>query len=212
MVAKRAAEKGKHNRERREKARRKRNYAAEYARRNKSGLARGLSGPQWRGHPRHHEPYASELAKVRPWDPQLEEGLKRVREGETLSAAARRLHVAPERLRSYLTRTGVARKERSRWTVGPDYRQREMLIYSRGRELHVILPDYQSANFAGRYMSAVGELLHTNDPAVLEEFVGQGVSDQDGQFHPFETEPNTLYRLASTATEPFEAVYRILAA
>lgn len=193
-------------------ATRKRNYKAEYERRVAHGLAQGLSRTQARGHPRHHEPHVAPIAKARPWDPQLEEGLKGVREGETLSEAARRLHVAPERLRSYLTRTGVARKEHSRWRIGPDARQREMLIFSRGRELRVILPDYESAHRAGRYMGAVAEFLRTNDASMLEEFAGQGVTDTKGVSHPFETGENTLYRLAETQTEPFQAVYRILAA
>jgi len=193
-------------------ATRTRDYKKEYARRIARGRESGLSRSQARGHPRHHEPYVSTLPKVRPWDPQLEEGLKAVREGETLAAAARHQHVAPERLRSYMTRTGVARKERSRWVIGPDARHREMLIYSRGRELRVILPDYEAANLAGRYMSAVGQFLDTNDPSVLEEFGGRGVSDTDGHYHPFELGENTLYRLTETGTESFEAVYKILAA
>ncbi|MHB1325172.1 MAG: hypothetical protein ACYC0L_03045 [Thermoleophilia bacterium] len=192
-------------------ARRKRDYKAEYARRIARGKARGLSRSQARGHPRHHEPYTTAIIKTRPWDPELEEGLKRIREGESLTAAARRMHVAPERLRSYLVRTGVARKERARWRVGPDARQREMLIYTGGRELIVILPDYSSAQLAGRYMAAVGQFLDSNDPADLKEFVGQGVSDADGQFHPFEIRENVLYRLSETQTESFQDVYKIVA-
>ncbi len=192
-------------------ARRKRDYKGEYARRIKRGQAKGLSRSQARGHPRHHEPYTSQIIKARPWDPELEEGLKQVREDESLSAAARRLHVAPERLRSYLVRTGVGRKEQARWKVGPDARRRQMLIYSRGRELIVILPDYDSAQLAGRYMAAVGQFLDSNDPAPLKEFAGQGVMDAGGQFHPFETRENVLYRLTETQTESFQDVYKIVA-
>jgi hypothetical protein len=193
-------------------ARRARDYKAEYARRIARGQMKGLSRSQARGHPRHHEPYPSSLAKVRPWDPQLEEGLKQIREGRPLSTVAHSIGVAPERLRSYVTRTGVARKERNRWTIGPDNRQREMLIYTRGRELIVILPDYRSALLAGRYMAAVGSFLESNDPAALSEFVGQGVSDAGGHFHPFEMRENVLYRLTETQTESFQDVYKILAA
>ena len=192
--------------------RRPRDYKAEYQRRVGRGLAKGLSRSQARGHPRHHEPHVAEIAKARPWDPQLEEGLKGVREGESLAQAARRLHVAPERLRSYVTRTGVARKERSRWRIGPDARQREVLIFSRGRELRVILPDYQASRHAGQYMAAVGRFLDSNDPSELTAFAGRGVTDAGGRFVPFETNPNTLYYLSETSTMTYEAVYRILAA
>lgn len=190
---------------------RRRDYKTEYARRIARGKVKGLSRSQVRGHPRHHEPYISEIIKARPWNPELEEGLKQIREGESLTRAAKSLHIAPERLRAYLVRTGVARKERARWTIGPDARRREMLIYTRGRELVVILPDYSSAQLAGRYMAAVGSFLDSNDPNSLAEFVGQGVSDVDGQFHPFETRENVLYRLTETQTESFQDVYKIVA-
>ncbi len=192
-------------------ARRKRNYKAEYARRIARGKERGLSRSQSRGHPRHHEPYIADIVKPRPWGPELEAGLKQVREGESLTTVARRMHVAPERLRSYLVRTGVGRKEHSRWKVGPDARQRQMLIYTRGREIVVVLPDYDSARLAGRYMAAVGQFLESNDPTHLEEFVRQGVGDAEGQFHPFETRKNVLYRLSETQTESFQDVYKIVA-
>ena len=56
-----------------------------------------------------------------------------------MAASARSIGVAPERLRSYVTRTGVARKEHRRWSIGPDHRQREMLVYSEGRAFVVKL-------------------------------------------------------------------------
>jgi hypothetical protein len=142
----------------------------------------------------------------------LEEGLKLIREGTSLAKASRSIEVAPERLRSYIQRTGVAVKERSRWRIGPDARQRQMLIYTEGRDLIVVLPDYQSAHLAGKYMSAVGHFLVTNDPSGLAEFAGQGVRDQGGIFHPFEVHPNTLYRLSETGPDSFEAVYKIVVA
>lgn len=68
---------------------RKRNYAAEYRRRIERGMTKGLSRSQARGHPRHHEPYLAEIAKVRPYDRTLEEGLAKVRQGRSLGGAAR---------------------------------------------------------------------------------------------------------------------------
>ena len=149
---------------------------------------------------------------MRPWEPELEEGLKLIREGESLSSAARATHVAPERLRSYVTRTGVAYKERSRWRIGQDDRRRQFPIYSNGREVVVVLRGYDDAKRAGDYMCAVGRFLDTNDPLALAPFMGASVTDEKGVVYPLETEPNTLYRLSETQAESFEDVYRILAA
>jgi hypothetical protein len=191
-------------------ARRQRNYKAEYERRVTRGLAKGLSRTQARGHPRHHEPYLAEIAHARPWDPGLEEGLKQIREGRTMAQAARSIGVAPERLRSYVTRTGVGRKEKRRWRIGPDFRARQMLVYSNGRALTIVLPDYEQSTRAGAYMAAVGRFLRSNERAYLDPFEGQGVSAQDGSFVPFETRPNVLYRLTETEEASFEEVYRIV--
>jgi hypothetical protein len=192
-------------------ARRKRDYKAEYARRIERGRSEGLSRSQARGHPRHHEPYAAEIATVRPWDPDLEIGLGHIREGRSMAAAARSIGVAPERLRSYVTRTGVARKEKRRWRIGPDYRQRQVLIHSKGQDLTIVVPGFAEASAVNRYMAGVRWFIHTNDAAHLAEFAGQGVTDVDGVFHPFEVRENVLYRLNETASETFEQVYQIVA-
>ena len=84
-----------------------------------------------------------------------------------------------------------------------------MLIYSSGRLLTIVLPDYEQSNRAGAYMAAVGQFLHSNERAYLDPFEGQGVTAQDGSFIPFETRPNVLYRLSETEGASFEEVYRI---
>lgn len=190
---------------------RPRDYKAEYARRIARGAAKGLTRSQARGHPRHHEPYAAELPTVRPWDPELEVGLGQIREGRSLTAAARSIGVAPERLRSYVTRTGVARKKRRRWTIGPDFRQRQVLVHSEGQDLTIVVPGFAEASAVSRYMAGVHWFIRTNDPAYLAEFAGQGVTDADGVFHPFEVRENVLYRLKETASDTYEEVYQIVA-
>ena len=85
-----------------------------------------------------------------------------------------------------------------------------MLLFSNGKTLQVVVGDFASASKVGRFMSAVSTFLRTNNPAGLRQFDGASVADISGRTHPFETRPNTLYRLASAHDESFEHIYRII--
>jgi hypothetical protein len=186
---------------------RQRDYRAEYARRVARGLARGLSRSQARGHPRSAEAPVSSRSRTPKYEPRLEQG----REGTALSAAARSLGVAPERLRRYVAQTGVVEKRGRRWVVLNDARPRRMQVYSEGKLRVITVPGYEPAARIGRYLSAVGQFLETNDPAHLAPFVGESVTDVKGREYVFETRPNVLYRLSELGAETFEQVYRIIA-
>ena len=176
-----------------------RDYRAEYRRRVAGGQKRGLSRPAARGHPGTRIPYNASL----------EEALKRIRDGETLSHAARSEHVSPERLRAYLYGTGVAERDGRHWRIGHDERPREIGFYSQGRVVHARLPDYESSRLVGQYLSAVARFLDTNDTTYLALYAGRGVRDTTRRFHPFEVRPNELYRLTVAGPLPIET-YRIV--
>lgn len=188
---------------------RTRDYQAEYARRIARGATRGLTRRQARGHPGVGETAISRHETPR-YDKRLEEGLKAVRDGKTLTEAARSIHAAPETLRTYLVRTGVAEKPANRWRIGEDNRRREMPLFSGGKEHHIIVADYDVAFQIGRYMAAVSQFLASNDATILEPFIGQSVVDEKGRRYSFETRPNVLYRLSQSRNESFEQVYRIV--
>lgn len=191
---------------------RRRDYRAEYARRLARGLAQGLSRSQARGHPKPKESTAStkrtESKKV--YDPRLEQGLKQMRDGANLTQAARSIGVSRERLRRYLAQTGIVRRKGRGWVFRKDTRQRELLVYSRGRAFAITVVDYEAAAAIGRYMAAVGQFLESNDPVHLEPFIGENVRDVAGKTYLLETRPNVLYRLADSHTQSFEEVYRIV--
>ena len=190
---------------------RARNYQAEYARRLERNLARGHSRSQARGHPRRGEAYVSRATPRQQYDRTLEEGLKEVRAGKPLSKAARSLQVSPERLRTYIGESGVAEKQRSRWRVIDDPRPRRVPIFTEGVERIVTVAGYEPSRRAGTYVATVYLAVDRNDPSLLEPFVGDGVRDTRGRWHPFETRMNELYRLTAGGPVPYEQIYRIVA-
>src|SRR5947209_6646030 len=112
-----------------------RNYKAEYARRIERGKKLGRSTAEARGHGKTQKSY----------DPKLEEGLKALRRRKSQHEAARSAHVAPERLRQYLTQTGVAKKERGRWVITEDLRPRPLTIFSQGQQITITVQGYEPA-------------------------------------------------------------------
>ena len=189
--------------------RRKRDYQVEYARRIAKGLSRGLSRAQARGHPAPTETSGSGQTPSAPYSRKLETGLRVLWEGKSLAAAAKSIRVAPETLRRYLQAQGVAERRRGRWVPLSDRRSRRMLLYTQGtaRTVTVSRP---AASEIGAYMANVSSFLESNDIAYLQPFEGRVVIDINGVAHPFETDPNTLYRLAHSGDETFEYIYRII--
>ncbi len=191
-------------------SKRKRDFKAEYARRVASGTAKGISRSQARGHPKPKELSVSSRRPPRPIeDDRLQLALKVLRQEKSLSAAAKAAKIAPERLRHFATERDIIERQGRRWIVRNQL-PRRMLLFSDGRVLQVVVGDFDAASKIGRFMSAVGEFLRTNKPAVLSEYEGVSVADISGKIHVFETRPNALYRLASAHDQSFEHIYRII--
>lgn len=188
---------------------RKRDYKAEYQRRIARGLARGLSRSQARGHPRAGERFIEPPPKPTAPDPKLEEAFKLLRSGQSLTKAARATHVSRERFRRYVAAKGLARLEGRRWVITDD-RPRRIPILTKGRQRELIVPDLKEASRAGGYWDAAGRFVRTNDRKIITEFEGQGVIDTKGRFHPFETDPNELHRLAAMDAPAFHEIYEII--
>jgi hypothetical protein len=192
------------------KRKRIRDYRAEYARRIARGRAKGLSRSQARGHPAANEKHISRKRKPAPLDDhRLQAALRSLRQEKSLSATAREIGVSPERLRHHLASANLAKKRGRRWKVRDDL-PRRLLIYSEGRAKAITVANRKAAALVGLYMSSVQTALRTGDRGWISLFDGSSMTDSAGVRHPFETNMNTLYRLANLGGESFEQVYRIV--
>lgn len=149
---------------------------------------------------RRRKPYAT--------DAQLQRGLTVLRNTKDLHVAAKAARLPAEKFKREALKRKLIKKRGKNWAVSRDL-HREMLIYSDGRRVAIKLRT-GSARQAGKYMSAVGAFLRSNNIRILDQFIDRGVIDVTGKRHVFETNPNTLYRLTSSRDEAFEDIYRIV--
>jgi hypothetical protein len=129
-----------------------------------------------------------------------------MKRGASLTEAARANRISRERLRRYLQEhTESVRKGRV-WIIR-DTRKFQLPIYSRGR---VLIRWWHSdqASLVGQYLQAVGRFLPTGNTSTLDPFRGEGATDAQESFHPFETDENTLYRLDSAGEASIPEIYK----
>jgi hypothetical protein len=187
-------------------AKRKRNYRQEYRRRKERGERLGVSRAAARGDARAGERTRAAGIATNPRGPE-ESGLKMLKHGSSLKAAASANRISQERLRRYLRENTEATRIGKVWRI-LDLRRFHLPIYSRGQIVELWLPD-DEATKAGEYLSAVSRFLPTGEISHLKPFVGEGVRDTSRTFHPFETGPNTLYRLDSKGELSVPEIYKI---
>lgn len=142
-------------------------------------------------------------------DHRFQAALKRLQEGKRIGTVAKEIGVSPKRLEWHLLSTGAARKHNGRWLVRANL-PRQILLFSRLGAFIVLPRNRYQASKGARFMSAAGRALRSNEPTEVEAFEGRSLTDTHGRKWFFETNLDVLYRLASTGSEPFEAIYRIV--
>src|SRR5262249_42044369 len=153
-----------------------RDYKAEYQKRIARGLAMGQSRSEARGHGKPKASSVKSRIEKPTYDRRLEEGVKAMRKGDSLTKAARSIQVAPERLRAYIKQADVGEKKSGRWFISKDSRSRVVPIFSAGKYQEVTV-GLEASQKAGAYMSVVNQFLSTNDKSVLDPFRGDSLVD-----------------------------------
>jgi hypothetical protein len=183
-----------------------RNYVREYQIRIAQGLASGRSRSEARGHARATD--LGESARPQPFDRSnvLENALKLMKQGVSQREAAKQAGVSPETLRRFQKLNTTSVKVGRRWVIS-DTRPVTVVMATRGKMRDVTVTHDASSDIS-RHWVAINLFLETNDPSHLAAFVGKGLRDSDGAFHPFETRPNVLRKLDSVGELSFVDIYR----
>jgi hypothetical protein len=184
----------------------KRNYAKEYLIRIARGLAGGKSRSEARGHARAADlPPGGNAQPFKRSEP-LEDALKLMKKGVSQKEAARRAGVSAETLRRFQKANTTSRKQGRSWHIS-DLRPVPVRMATRAKTPMVTVP-HDAASDISRHWTAINHFLDTNNPTHLAAFVGKGLRDSKGVFHPFETRPNVLRRLDSAGELNFVDIYR----
>jgi hypothetical protein len=185
---------------------RKRNYAKEYLIRIARGLAGGKSRPQARGHARADDLPSNASPQPFKRSEPLEGALRLMKQGVSQKEAAKQAGVSAETLRRFQRANTVSRGEGRRWLI-TDTRPVSVWMATGGK-MRGVTVSHDAASDISRHWIAINLFLETNDPSHLAAFVGKGLRDASGAFHPFETRPNVLRKLDSVGELSFVDIYR----
>jgi hypothetical protein len=187
-------------------SKRKRNYAKEYLIRIAHGLAGGKSRSQARGHARAADLPSNTSPQPFKRSEPLEDALKLMKKGLSQKAAAKQAGVSAETLRRFQKANTTSQREGRRWVI-LDSRPVSVVMATRGK-MRSVTVSHDAASDISRHWTAINLFLETNNPSHLAAFVGKGLRDSRGAFHPFETRPNVLRKLDSVGELSFVDIYR----
>lgn len=185
-----------------------RDYSAEYQRRIERGLAKGKTRSEARGHPTTYA--KSSRPSALKSDARLEIAVRAMNTGAPLSWAAKAAQVSPERLRRFIKSNDLGVRQGRAWVMR-DMRARRVPMIAGSNSSTITVPGFDEASTVARFDHAVRRALETGDFEPVFAFEGQGVRDLKGKLHPFETDPNALYRYAMRDEPEFYEIYQIVA-
>lgn len=190
-------------------AKRKRDYAAEYARRIEHGKRLGRTKTEARGHGGLNKKSKAQVRREIKTDDPLHRAFELVRRGASMTPTAKRLGIAPERLGRFLRQNARVDKKAGRIIIIEDLRQFEMPMFTNGRSRNVKV-NSDARDQISQYLVSVTKFLNSNDPSHLEPFKGMKVRTASGRSYFFETNPNRLYEMYEAGEFDIAILYKPL--
>jgi hypothetical protein len=173
-------------------------------------IARGLTGGKSRAQARGHA-RAADLPTIPNPPPfkrsePLEDALKLMKKGVSQKEAAKQAGVSAETLRRFQKANTTSQREGRRWII-VDSRPVSVVMATRGK-MRTVTVSHDASSDISRHWTAINLFMETNNPWNLAAFVGKGLRDSHGVFHPFETRPNVLRKLDNVGELSFVDIYR----
>ncbi len=188
------------------KSKKNRDYRKEYQARIARGLASGKTRSTARGHAKAADLTQRNAPLFKDRRAPLEQALKLMKQGASQREAAKHIGVSTERLRRFVAENTETKRQGRRWII-LDKRSVTVLMATRGKMRDVTVTHDASSDI-GRHWAAINRFLETQNVSYLSPFVGLGLRDVKGRFHPFETRPNILRKLDSAGELSFIDIYR----
>ena len=110
-----------------------------------------------------------------------------MKKGVSQKEAARQAGVSAETLRRFQKANTTSRREGRRWLIA-DTRPVPVVMATRGK-MRPVTVSHDAASDISRHWIAINLFLETNDPSHLAAFVGKGLRDNKGVFHPIRDPP-----------------------
>jgi hypothetical protein len=129
-----------------------------------------------------------------------------MKKGVSQKEAEKQAAVSAETLRRFQKANTTSHREGRRWLIS-DRRPVSVVMATRGKTRSVTV-SHDASSEISRHWIAINLFLDTNDASHLEAFVGKGLRDSKGVFHPFETRPNVLVKLDSAGELSFVDIHR----
>jgi hypothetical protein len=129
-----------------------------------------------------------------------------MKQGVSQKEAAKQAGVSPENLRRFQQLNTTSQRKGRRWIIS-DPRPVPVVMATRGK-MRTVTVSHDATSDISRHWTAINLFLETNNPTHLAAFVGKGLRDTSGTFHPFETRANVLRKLDSIGELSFVDIYR----
>ena len=133
--------------------------------------------------------------------------LAMMRNGGSFTASCVTAKIDPRTCKAHIS-TAIYKRNNRYKPRKNDHLLRNMRTNELGKDIFIELSDFREASKLAHYHRAVRDYFQNGDIGQLNSYKGDGVTDSDGVFHPFETNTTELFNIHERIEQPeFYSIY-----